>query len=216
MPFCNACGATLDLQAKFCNRCGGPGVAAVSAPPSIQFTIPDASRQGKSLSKILLTVMLLFLGLGFAGMAVAGFVRVLNVVRQTHVRQEGDKMKIESPFGTVESMDDPEKLAHELGITIYPGARPLKSGTATVTFGDIHSATMNFESSDPAETVANFYKSGLPNVTAAEKHTDDSYTVVSRNSKRIVTVNIKAQSGRTLILISHVTRSAHPPAPASN
>src|SRR5437879_6112556 len=160
--------------------------------------------------------MLLVFGLGFVGMAVAGVVRVLRVIRQTHLHQEGDMVKIESPLGSVESMEDPEKLAQDLEILIYPGAQPLKNGTATVTIGNVHSSTMNFASDDPAETVANFYRSELPNVTATDKHPDGSYTVVSRNSKRVIAVNIKAQSGRTVILITHVTRSVHSPAPASN
>lgn len=197
MAFCNACGAILDSEAKFCNRCGGPAIAAASAPPSIRFTTPDSPRQGRSLFKILLTVMLLVFGLGFVGMAVAGFVRVLRVVRQTHLHQEGDKVKIESPFGTVESMDDPEQMAHELGIMIYPGAQPLKNGTAAVTIANVHSSTMNFTRNDQAETVADFYRTGLPNVTATDRHNDDSCTIVSRNSKRLITVNVKAQSGRT-------------------
>ena len=57
-------------------------------------------------------------------------------------------MKVETPFGNMETSTDPDKTAEELGIEIYPGAQVQKAGTASVTFGSLHTVTANFESSD--------------------------------------------------------------------
>ena len=59
---------------------------------------------------------------GILGVASLGFF-AWRVAHRTHVRQEGDNVKVETPFGTVETTKDPEEAARNLGVDLYPGAQ---------------------------------------------------------------------------------------------
>jgi hypothetical protein len=214
MAFCNSCGTSLAPGAKFCNKCGttvaSGSIPAVTPSTPVSSPAPAAStaqaRQGSSAVKIILIVVAVFVGLGIIGTATAGFF-AWRIAKSSHVRQEGDTVKVETPFGTMESSKDPEEAVHNLGVDVYPGAQVLKEGAAAATFGGVHTVTANFESSDPLDKVASFYKSKFPNAvvtTSDEGHC----TIVSNDPKNLVTINIEADGDRTKIQISNVTRKS--------
>ena len=72
-------------------------------------------------------------------------------------------MKVETPFGSIETSNDPDQAAKDLGVDIYPGAEVQKNGSATVNFGSIHTVTASFDSSDSVDKVCDFYRSRFPN-----------------------------------------------------
>jgi zinc-ribbon domain len=212
MAFCNSCGASLAPGAKFCNQCGstiaaGPIPATtptsrVSAPAPPAPTV--APRQSSGALKIVLIVVAVFVGLGIVGMATAGFF-AWRIAKSSHVRQEGDNVKVETAFGTMESSKDPEEVVRNLGIEVYPGAQALREASSSASFGGIHTVNASFESSDSFDKVAAFYKSKFPNAmvtTADEGHC----TIVSNDPTNLVTINIQAEGRQTKIQISNVTR----------
>ena len=213
MAFCNSCGTSLAPGAKFCNKCGTtvasgsipavtPSTAAVSPP--VASTAPTP--QGGGALKIILIVVAVFVVLGVLGAGAAGFF-AWRIAKSSHVRQEGDTVKVETPFGTMESSKDPDEVVHNLGVEVYPGAEVLKEGAAVATFGGVHTVTANFESTDSLDKVANFYKSKFPNAvvtTSDEGHC----TIVSNDPKNLVTINIEAEGDQTKIQISNVTRKS--------
>ena len=204
MAFCNSCGATLDPGTKFCNKCGAAVSGAVPAPAAAPPPAP-APTGGSSALKIILIVVAVIVVLGILGVATVGIVGY-RIAKHSHVNQQGDRVKVDTPFGTF-SANDPEQAAKDLGVEIYPGAQVQKEGTASATFGSIHTVTANFESNDPLDKVCNFYKEKFPGarVTSAEQN---HCTIVSSDQGNSVTINIESSGDVTRLQIAAVTKKA--------
>jgi hypothetical protein len=157
MAFCNACGANIVPGTRFCNKCGAailtstlppatasPVPPASSAPPvsTVPVPIPPPPSGGGALKAILIVVGVVVL-VGILGLASLG-IFAWRVARHTRVRQNGNDVKVETPFGTVQTTNDPQAAARDLGVDIYPGAQVLKEGATSATFGAVHTASLNF------------------------------------------------------------------------
>src|SRR5258708_1524275 len=210
MAFCNSCGATLDPSTKFSTKCGAPTLPQVSAPAPVPVAAsaagPAGSGQSSGALKVILIVAAVIVAVGILGMATLGII-TWRIAKSSHVRQEGDHVKVETPFGTVESTKDPEAAVRNLGVELYPGAQVLKSGAASATFGGVHTASANFETSDSLDKVASYYKAKFPNamVTTSDQN---HCTIVSNQSKNLITINIRATGDRTQIQIANITHKS--------
>jgi hypothetical protein len=217
MAFCNSCGANIAPGTRFCNKCGatvvasspapsGTPPAAVSSTPPVSTapTTPAPASGGGALKAILIVVGVIVL-VGILGVASLGFF-AWRVARHTRVRQEGDNVKVETPFGTVQSTSDPQAAAHDLGVDPYPGAQVLKEGATSVTFGAVHTAALNFESSDSVDKVCSFYKPKFPNAMVMASEANQC-TIVSNDQKNMITISVKAEGDKTRIVISNVSKS---------
>ncbi|PYX74505.1 MAG: hypothetical protein DMG72_09815 [Acidobacteria bacterium] len=205
MAFCNSCGATLDPSARFCPKCGASVPSVAGTPASPAAATPARSSTGL---KIILIIVAIVVGLGILGMVASAFF-AWQIARSTHVSSSGDKVRVETPFGTVETAKNADEAARNLGIDVYPGAKALKSNAATVTVGGMKTVGAEFETSDPPEKVVEFYKEKFPHATMSI--TDDKhYALVSTDKKGMVTINVEPQEGRTRIHIAYI--SGKPPA----
>lgn len=209
MAFCNSCGASLDPGTRFCNKCGAavssvPSAGAVAVPP-VAAPAP-AKGGGSGVLKVILIVVGVFVILGVLAISTVGLI-AWRVARTTHLRHEGDHVKVDSPFGSLETSKNPEEMARDLGVDIYPGARAEKNGSATASFAGIRTASAVFKSSDSVDQVSAFYKAKLPNAmvtTSDENHC----TIIAQDQKNMTTVNIQADDGQTKIQITHVSHPA--------
>jgi hypothetical protein len=207
MAFCNSCGATLNDGTKFCNKCGAavaaaPGVIAAPLPPA-----PPASQGGGSSAlKIILIIIAIIVGLGILSVGAFSFF-VYRVAKSAKVSQNGESVKIETPFGNMETSKDPEQVAKDLGIDIYPGSTVQKNGTATVTFGNMHTVTASFESSDSVDKICTFYKSRLPNATATSSD-QSRCSIISNDQKNMITVNVQSEGDSSKFQIANVSKKS--------
>jgi hypothetical protein len=215
MAFCNSCGTNIVPGTRFCSKCGAailtsslPPAAAASTPPApstIPAVTPAPTSGGGALKAILIVVGVLVL-VGILGVTSVAFF-AWRIAHHSHIRHDGDNVKVETPFGTVETTKDPQEAAHTLGVDIYPGAQVLREGATSATFGTVHTASLNFESSDSMDKVCNFYKSKFPNAMVMTSDANQC-TIVSNDQKNMITVNIKAERDKTRIVISNVTRKS--------
>lgn len=209
MAFCNSCGSTLKDGAAFCGKCGAPVSGAAPPRMSPVATGPSASpappRQDNSAVKTILIIVGVIAILGGLAIATLTFIG-LRIARHSRVTQEGDHVKVETPFGGVET-SDPEQTAKDLEIDIYPGAQVQRQGAATVTFGGIRTVTAGFESDDPTDKVCNFYREKFPNakVTASEHN---HCTIVSDTGGKVVTINIDSRGDGSRFQITNVNKHA--------
>jgi hypothetical protein len=215
MPFCNACGAALDGGAKFCAKCGAANPSAVAtnsaasaAPSAVPSATPVAAvpappAQGSNAVKIILIVVAVIFGLGILGVGTVAFI-VHRVVSHSRVEEKNGNVKVETPFGTVESTNDPDQAAQNVGVDLYPGATVVKGTTANMTFGSTHTAAADFDTSDPVSTVANFYKTRYPNASVMSNDTD-RFTIVAGDKENVTTIVIEPKEGKTRIHIAKVT-----------
>jgi hypothetical protein len=206
MAFCNSCGAPLTPESKFCNKCGaavGAVQAAPSAPPAPASAPPAAG--SSSATKVVLLVVAVIISLGIVAV-IAVSVIGYHFAKNSRVTQNGQNVKVETPFGTF-SANDPEQAVHDLGVDVYPGAQVLKTGSASVSFGNVQTVTANFETTDSVEKVCSFYKSKFPtaNVTSSDP---DRCTIASTDQKNAVTVNVQSVDGKTKFQIASVIRNA--------
>lgn len=214
MAFCNSCGATLNPGTKFCNKCGAP-IAAVGSVPAASPTVASPSPAaaplppatgGSSALKIVLIVVAVIVGIGVLGIATVGIVGY-RIAKSTHVRQEGEHVKVDTPFGSVESSQDPDQVAKNLGIDVYPGAQVQKNGASSTRFGKLSTVTANFETGDPVDKVCSFYKEKFPNAMVSSSE-ENHCTIVSNEHQNMVTINIESGGDTTKLQITNVTKKS--------
>lgn len=203
MAFCNACGATLEAGAGFCNKCGtkvpaAVGPTTVATPPT---TAQPPAKSGGAL-KVVLIIAAIVVGLGILGTVAATFA-ALHFAKRTRVNHRDGNVRVETPFGTVESSSDPSDLARDLGVDLYPGSTVRKGSSASMNIGGMHTSAAILESNDPAEKVFEFYKSKYPNANVVSSD-DDGYSIVSG----LTTIHIETEDGTTVVHISKVNKAA--------
>jgi hypothetical protein len=199
MAYCNSCGANLEAGARFCAKCGAtqPGVPATAVPtPAPQ---AGASQNSNTL-KVVLIIVAVVVVLGAVTVGTLTLIG-LRIARRTHITQNGKNVSVQGPFGTVNT--NPSEVAKSLGTDVYPGAKMLQNNAANVQVAGVHTVAAEFETDDPANKVADFYKAKFPdaNVNVAN---EDHYTIVSSDGNRLVTINIESQGSKTLIHVASV------------
>jgi len=213
MAFCNSCGATLSPGTKFCNKCGAavaPGTStAATSTAGATSTAPapaTAPTGGSSALKVVLIVVAVLVGVCILGVATVGIIGY-HIARTSRVSQNGDHVKVDTPFGSVETSKDPDQAAKDLGIELYPGAEVQRNGASSAAFGGIRTVTAVFEISDAPDKVCTFYKSKFPGamVTTSERN---HCTIVSNDRKNMITINIEANGGNTKLQITNVSKKS--------
>jgi hypothetical protein len=209
MAFCNSCGASIAPGTRFCNKCGAAVLASspATAPTAAGSPLPASSAPasgGGALKAILIIVGVIALVIILGVTSVAFF--AWRVARHAHVRHDGDNVKVETPFGNLETTKDPKDAARNLGVDLYPGAEVLKEGSVSMTFGNVHTAALNFETSDSVDKVCSFYKPKFPNAMTVTSEANQC-TIVSNDQKNMITINAKIENGRTHIVITNVSKS---------
>jgi hypothetical protein len=166
---------------------------------------PPAAQSNSALKTVLIIVGVIVI-LGIVGIASLTFVG-LHIARNSHVTQEGDHVKVETPFGRVETSKDPEQAAKDLGIDIYPGADVEQHGASTATFGGIRTSTAAFESDDSTDKVCSFYRSKFPDARVSASESNHC-TIVSDSGGNIVTINVESRGDRCRFQITTVNKHA--------
>ena len=203
MAFCNSCGATLDAGAKFCNKCGKTQPGAAAAAPVFTAPAPGVPQKSSGALKIILIIVAVIVVCGILAIGAVSFF-AYRFARHSRVHNENGNVRVETPFGTVNTTTDPDEAARNLGIDAYPGAEVVKGTSSDMTMGNMHTASADFETSDPVSTVAEFYKSKVPNANVVSS-TGDHYAIISTDKKNMLTINIEPKNGRTRIHISKIS-----------
>ena len=205
MAFCNSCGAQLAEGTKFCGKCGA-GITGAPATPQAIAPGPPPSTGSSSALKIVLVIVGVIVLIGVLGVATIGIIGY-RIAKSARVSQKGDNVKVETPFGNVETSSDPEQTAKELGVEIYPGAEVQKTGTASVTFGSLHTVTANFESSDSVGKICDFYRSKFPNATV--QSSDQTHcTLVSGEKGNSTTITVQSSGDGSKFTIVALTKKS--------
>jgi hypothetical protein len=186
-----------------------------SAPPSssIPPATPAPTSGGGTLKAILIVVGVLVL-VAILCVASLGFF-AWRVAHRTRVRRDGDNVKVETPFGSVETTKDPQDAARNLGVDIYPGAQIMKEGSVSMTFGNVHTSALTFETSDSVDKVCSFYKPKFPNAMVVSSD-NNQCTIVFNDQKNTITINAKVEGDKTKIVISNVSRKSDGGGSSSN
>jgi hypothetical protein len=197
MAFCNSCGTSLANDSQFCPKCGAAQAGGATPAPIAQ---AGARPHGSSL-RLWLAIAAGLAALGVIVIAMLTLVG-LHIARHTRVTENGDNVRVEGPFGTINT--NTGDVSRNLGVDVYPGARLVKDSGANVQVGNMQTIAAEFESDDPPEKVADFYKSKFPNANVTVSNPHD-YTIVSLDKKNMLTINIEPENGKTRLKIASVS-----------
>jgi zinc-ribbon domain len=207
MAFCNSCGAQLTEGTRFCSKCGAPITGTTGATLSVAMpSTPTATKAPSSALKTILIIVGAIILIGIVGIASLTFIGV-RLARHSRVTQEGEHVKVETPFGTAETSKDPEDAAKELGVDVYPGADPQKEGASTATFGRVRTVSAAFQSDDSVEKVCAFYRSKFPNATVSTSD-QNRCTIVSNDPPNMITINVEPSGDGSKFQIASVSSKA--------
>jgi hypothetical protein len=202
MAFCNSCGATLTPGTKFCSKCG----TVVAAGPIAAPLAPAPTTGGGGALKVVLIVVAILVMIGVLAAATIGFIGY-RFARRSHIRQEGNHVRVETPFGSAETAGNSTQVVHDMGVDIYPGAEVQKDGATTASFGSIKTVTAILESSDPLDKVCSFYKSRYPNaMVSTSEHNQCS--IIANDDKNMTTIHLEEDGSNTKIQITKVSKNA--------
>lgn len=201
MAFCNSCGATLEGGAQFCSKCG-----AAAAPTPASYPAPPPSKSSSSALKVVLIIVgavVLIGGLLIVSLEFFAY----RIAKTAKVSENGNQVKIETPFGALESNKDPERVAKDLGIDVYPGAQVQGGGLASGTFGGVRTVAASFRSADSYDKVCAFYQSKFPNASVTTSQ-QDHCTIVSHAPPNLLTISIESDGNGCKFQITAVTKKA--------
>lgn len=203
MAFCNSCGEKLDADDKFCPKCGVAQLGGLSggtfATPARPYPSTPAQRNVAQKRIWIAAAAALCLGLGIL---VALIAFTLHLAHRTRVNRHNGNVQIETPFGNVESTNDLSEITREMGIDLYPNARLLKGNAADVNVTGMHTVAAEFETDDPPDKVADFYKSKLPDANV--NVSGDRYSITSSANHTLLTIKIEPRGNKTSIKVANV------------
>jgi hypothetical protein len=134
----------------------------------------------------------------------------LHIAKRTRVTQQGDHVKVDTPFGNFEASKDPDQAAKNLGVDIYPGAELQPDGASTAFVAGIRTTNANFESSDSSEKVCHFYQNKFPNARVSTSDRNRC-TIVSDDRGNMITINVESNGDGSRFQISSVLKRASSP-----
>ena len=186
--------------ATVCPKCGhSPGRS--SAAPRVPTPAPPRADGGAL--RVLLIIIAVVIAVVIVSIAISGYVG-FRAMRHAKVISTPSGTKISSAMGNIETTRDVSKFAQESGVEVYPGST-LVDQAANVRTGDVETIAGNFESTDPADKVAEFYKSRYPGATMQDD--DGKHSIVSNGPDGTVTIAIAPTAqGKTHIAIARVKR----------
>jgi hypothetical protein len=127
-----------------------------------------------------------------------------RIAKQVHVEKNGDNVRVTSPFGSVESTNNTDDIARELGTDSYPGSTIENGNASSTNIGGMHTVAAQFDTDDPPGKVAEFYKRKFPSANVSVAN-EDHYTIVSSANQNLITINIEPDGDKTRIHIASVS-----------
>jgi hypothetical protein len=183
---------------------GAPATPGAYVVTPVQ-AVPPPAKTGPSAVKIILIVVLVFVGLGILGAAAVGFT-IWRVAHAVHVSGPNGQYTLDTPGGTITANSGESYSASDLGTDIYPGAVSSKGGMK-MTMPTGSSVTAIFLTSDSKDQVVSFYKGKFGSDATTLDFGPNAILTVKKGNDETVTVTVTANSaqngGKTQIAISH-------------
>jgi len=178
---------------------GSYAPVAAAAPPA---------KSGGSALKIILIIVLVFVGLGVLSAGLFGYF-VYRASRMVHVSGNGKTVALSVPGGGTFSAGDADVTASDLGVDPYPGASQQK-GALKISTPKGSQITVAFETSDAPDKVVDYYKSKLGSGASVMQSDKGAMLMLADDTKKnsvMVTVGTNDSDNKTTIVIVHTVGS---------
>lgn len=196
MAFCTTCGTQIDERAAFCMKCGKPtGLNPV--PTSIQPMSPPPSRSASKAVLLVVGGLFILAILAIVGSLIIG----MRIAKHTKVEESESHTTVTTPFGTVQTSKDPEEIARNLGVEVYPGSTPDSDG-ASVNFAGFNIASAKFRSDDKPDRILAHYRKLYPQ--ANYKSSNGGEELVVRNTRGLISIKVQPSAEGSRFEIANI------------
>jgi zinc-ribbon domain len=159
MPACPQCGTEAPASAQFCPKCGLPLASPLLRGSDEAPAGAAAWHRGRRVVLVFLAVVV-----GLALLFIAAMVYfVRNTTIVTSTKNGG---RVEAPSGVFTTNRDPAKLAHSLGVAVYPDAQGTEGAQAQLASASL--VILLFHTTDTSAKVLNFYHVRYPDADVAD------------------------------------------------
>jgi len=212
---CQFCGSAVDYVEPPAEEKPRDDVAAALAAPGEPaqpaFAAPADPADAKAKKPGMGTVqkIALFYLAPMALVAIIGFVALRSLIGTANFGGAIQFSNADKPADEAGATSAPAAAATDLGMDIYPGARPLSSPDRNAST-DGSSVSETFVSSDEMDRVINFYKTKMVGTATIYASGNGVVVAISPSDRESFTVSIApAQSGgKTEFTITHSLKSA--------
>jgi hypothetical protein len=115
---------------------------------------------------------------------------------------DGNHLRMQFPTGTLET-NNPQQAARDIGVEIYPGAKLMKDGAVSNATRNFQMVCASFESSDPLDKVAGFFKARYPNARVTTSQDQNHSMIVSKNKKNAIMISLEGRREGTIIQVTN-------------
>jgi hypothetical protein len=202
MSFCTSCGAQADPSAAFCPKCG---TALGPAPPPLPAPNSTVQRPS-SVLKILLMVLggIFLLAVLIIGGAVF-FVKQAVDRSAIATTEDGKGVKVQTPFGDVESSADVDKILERMDVPAYPSAEPVEHGASSIKLDHVEVLNAMFDTEDPPDRVLAFYRGKFPEAEVIDTPENKTLMQGDKEADHLL-IAIHPADGRTRITITRTRK----------
>jgi hypothetical protein len=163
---------------------------------------------GSTALKVILIIVGVFVFLVVLVVAVVGY-GIYKVRKAIHVDGSTGAATLSVPGMTMNADPGMKFTAAELGVDVYPGAEPKKSGSMRMSIAGNSVVSAAFLTSDPVDKVVAFYKDKLGSDATSMEFGGTSILTSKKSDHEQVSVTIVQHAnqadGRTQIQIQHTT-----------
>lgn len=171
---------------------------------------PEGQKRESSLIPMLLAVMAIAGVLVFSGIYI--FAKYLSEKVTVDIRGSGGgkSVSVDTPVGSLKVQGEASEA--ELGLPFYPGSRRRKDLAATMSLdlpatGAFQVAAAEFETDDPWDKVAAWYRERLGAEAREKKIADELRFLMQSESGRRRVVILKKLPNGTRISMAHITEA---------
>jgi hypothetical protein len=153
--------------------------------------------------------ILVWLAMGFfliAGLLLLSGFFLFHTIK---VRNAGDEVHVDTPFGSVNVQHGNNGRPESLGIPLYPNSKVAgKGGTANVDFSevfgdkDLHIVAGKWETTDPIDKVQKYYEDKFPDISVVQHDGEVEMHGADRRGKRVIV--LRSRHGLTEISLASV------------
>jgi hypothetical protein len=125
------------------------------------------------------------------------------------VRNAGNEVHVDTPFGSVNVQHGNNGHPESLGIPLYPNSRIAGKGeTANVDFSelfgdkDLHIVAGKWETTDPIDKVQKYYEDKFPDISVVQHNGEVEMHGADRRGKRVIV--LRSRRGLTEISLASV------------
>jgi hypothetical protein len=119
--------------------------------------------------------------------------------------EDGKGVKVQTPFGNVESSADVDKIMEKMGVPVYPSAEAVEHGASRITMNQVEVMNAMFDTEDAPEQVLAFYRGKFPDAEVIDTPENKTLMQGDKSSDHLL-IAIHTSDGKTRITVTRTRK----------